>query len=85
MKFLEIRYFCLFIKDSYSYKQFIRLHSQPLLESLKESFERRYPQISFPEIPRRVNLSQNRTNTINFFKKGDFDLNEVKKSEYFFA
>jgi hypothetical protein len=32
----------------------VRLHSQPLLENLKNSFERRFPDIIFPEIPRGV-------------------------------
>ena len=32
----------------------MKLHSQPLLEGLKTSFERRYPDIVFPEIPQRV-------------------------------
>jgi len=49
--------------------QFVRLHSQPLLENLKRSFERRFPDIVFPEIP----------------KGGDFELENVKKSVYFFA
>jgi len=49
--------------------QFVKLHSQPLLEGLKTSFERRYPDIVFPEIPQR----------------GQFELENVKKSIYFFA
>jgi DNA-directed RNA polymerase len=49
--------------------EFIRLHSQPLLENLKESFVTRFPQIDFPEIPAR----------------GEFRLENVKKSLYFFA
>jgi len=49
--------------------QFIKLHGQPLLENLKDSFERRYPQITFPDIPTR----------------GDFDLENIKNSIYFFA
>jgi len=49
--------------------QFIKLHGQPLLENLKESFERRFPQISFPDIP----------------KRGDFHLKNIKDSIYFFA
>ncbi|EAR93244.2 DNA-directed RNA polymerase (macronuclear) [Tetrahymena thermophila SB210] len=50
-------------------EQFVKLHSQPLLEDLKASFERRYPNIEFPEIPNR----------------GLLDLEEVKKSTYFFC
>jgi len=49
--------------------QFIRLHSQPLLEELKESFERRFPGVVFPPIPER----------------GSFELKNVKDSIYFFA
>ncbi len=33
--------------------QFVKLHSQPILENLKKSFEKRFPQINFPEIPER--------------------------------
>ena len=47
---------------------FVQLYSQPLLEELKESFELRYPDIIFPDVP----------------EKGDLDLNEVKQSQFFF-
>jgi DNA-directed RNA polymerase len=47
---------------------FVELYSQPLLESLKQTWEKRYPNIEFPELPER----------------GDFDLNEVKSAPYFF-
>ena len=43
-------------------EQFVRLHSQPLLEELRESFVKRYPEVIFPEIPER----------------GGFDLENVK-------
>jgi DNA-directed RNA polymerase len=49
--------------------QFVNLHSEPLLENLRDNFAQRYPHNKFPEIP----------------KRGDFDLEEVKKSPYFFA
>jgi DNA-directed RNA polymerase len=49
--------------------QFINLHSQPILENLKKSFERRFPQITFPDIPER----------------GTFDLENVRKSVFFFS
>jgi len=49
--------------------RFIKLHGQPLLENLKESFERRFPQISFPDIR----------------KRGDFHLKNIKDRIYFFA
>ena len=49
--------------------QFVNLHSEPLLENLKENFSQRYPHNEFPEVP----------------KRGSFDLNEIKDSSYFFA
>lgn len=50
-------------------EQFIALHSLPLLENLRESFVKRYPDISFDEVP----------------PKGAFDLNKVLESTYFFS
>ena len=50
-------------------EQFIRLHSEPLLESLKYSLELRYPHLKFPDIPQR----------------GDFNLEKIKESVYFFS
>ena len=50
-------------------KQFVDLHSSPLIEDLYEGFESRYPHEKFPAIP----------------EKGDFDLEEVKNSTYFFS
>jgi DNA-directed RNA polymerase len=47
---------------------FVELYEQPILESLKESVEVRYPGVKFPEIPNR----------------GSLDLNDVKESKYFF-
>ncbi|EGR33869.1 hypothetical protein IMG5_034000 [Ichthyophthirius multifiliis] len=38
-------------------KQFVKLHSQPLLEDLRNSFQRRFPTIDFPEIPKRGELN----------------------------
>ena len=49
--------------------QFVDLHSSPLIESLNENFESRYPHEKFPAIP----------------DQGDFNLEEVKKSTYFFS
>ena len=49
--------------------QFVYLHSQPLLENLRESLSARYPDIIFPEVP----------------TKGKLDLNDVRKSRYFFS
>ena len=47
---------------------FVDLYSRPLLADLKESWELRYPEIEFPELP----------------ELGDLDLNEVKSATYFF-
>jgi DNA-directed RNA polymerase len=47
---------------------FIELYSKPLLQDLKESWELRYPDLIFPDIP----------------ELGNLDLNEVKSATYFF-
>ena len=47
---------------------FIELYSQPLLQDLKESWELRYPDVQFPDIP----------------ELGNLDLKEVKSATYFF-
>mmetsp|Transcript_356 Transcript_356/g.915 ORF Transcript_356/g.915 Transcript_356/m.915 type:complete len:1114 (-) Transcript_356:478-3819(-) len=47
---------------------FVELYSQPLLQDLKESWELRYPEVEFPDIP----------------ELGNLDLNEVKSATYFF-
>ncbi|KAL9650381.1 hypothetical protein ABK040_016448 [Willaertia magna] len=49
-------------------EQFINLHSQPLLEELLNTFQKLYPTINFPALP----------------KKGSLDLNRVKDAPYFF-
>lgn len=49
-------------------KSFVELYEQPVLESVLESCQKRYPTINFPPIP----------------KRGDLDINEVVKSRYFF-
>ncbi|KAK9814262.1 hypothetical protein WJX72_003057 [[Myrmecia] bisecta] len=49
-------------------EQFIKLHEQPLLEQLKDEFHERYPAVFIPPIP----------------PKGELDLQEVLKSDYFF-
>jgi DNA-directed RNA polymerase, mitochondrial len=49
--------------------QFIRLHSEPLLENFRQSLQNRFPELEFPDIPRR----------------GDFDLEKIKDSLYFFS
>jgi DNA-directed RNA polymerase len=50
-------------------EKFIQLHSEPLTETLLENFQSRYPNEKFPALP----------------LKGEFDLEEVKKSTYFFS
>jgi DNA-directed RNA polymerase len=50
-------------------EQFLTLHGSPVLENLNENLLTRYPHEDFPKIP----------------KRGIFDLNEVKKSTYFFS
>jgi len=47
---------------------FVDLYTQPLLESLKESWEKRYPDLELPDLPER----------------GTLDLNEVTRAKYFF-
>lgn len=48
--------------------QFIELHSRPLLQELLDNFNRRYPYVWFPPLP----------------KKGPLDLAQVANSRYFF-
>ena len=50
-------------------EQFIRLHSRPLLEELRDSFVERYPECEFEDLP----------------PVGDLDLNLVRDSLYFFS
>lgn len=47
---------------------FVDLYERPLLEELKASLELRYPDATFPDLPRRGNL----------------DLDEVRNAPYFF-
>ncbi|KAM1061407.1 hypothetical protein ACFX2G_026385 [Malus domestica] len=49
-------------------EKFIELYSMPILENLLESFQASYPALTFPPLPER----------------GDFDLQEVLESPYFF-
>ncbi|KAK4481656.1 hypothetical protein RD792_012563 [Penstemon davidsonii] len=49
-------------------RKFVDLYNMPILENLLESFETSYPTLSFPSLP----------------KRGDFNLEEVLKSPYFF-
>jgi DNA-directed RNA polymerase len=50
-------------------EQFVRLHSQPLLEALLTNFKLSYPELAFPDIPQR----------------GQLDLKNVLNSTYFFS
>eukprot|EP01119_Soliformovum_irregulare_P001637 TRINITY_DN1136_c0_g1_i1.p1 TRINITY_DN1136_c0_g1~~TRINITY_DN1136_c0_g1_i1.p1 ORF type:complete len:903 (-),score=209.58 TRINITY_DN1136_c0_g1_i1:34-2742(-) len=47
---------------------FVELHQEPLLEDLLKSFQLEYPDLKFPELPR----------------KGELDVSMVKQSKYFF-
>ena len=47
---------------------FVELYSQPLLERLKETWELRYPELNFPDLPER----------------GILALDDVKNAKYFF-
>ncbi|KAG8372537.1 hypothetical protein BUALT_Bualt12G0076400 [Buddleja alternifolia] len=49
-------------------QKFVDLYSMPILENLLESFETSYPTLTFPPLPNR----------------GDFDLEQVVNSPYFF-
>ncbi|KAL0897751.1 hypothetical protein Bca101_081712 [Brassica carinata] len=49
-------------------EKFVELYSTPILEDLLQSFQESYPNLVFPPVP----------------KRGDFDLKEVLKSQYFF-
>ncbi|PIN02099.1 Mitochondrial/chloroplast DNA-directed RNA polymerase RPO41 [Handroanthus impetiginosus] len=49
-------------------QKFVDLYSMPILENLLESFQTSYPMLTFPSLPNR----------------GDFDLENVLKSTYFF-
>lgn len=49
--------------------QFVKLYSMPLLEQFRETLHLRFPHIDFPPLPERGNL----------------DLEEVKRSTYFFS
>ena len=50
-------------------QQFVKLHESPLIETLNENFKTRYPHEKFPKVP----------------EKGNFDLENVKGSTYFFS
>ena len=50
-------------------QKFVDLHGSPLTATLNENFESRYPHEKFPKIPAQGNLN----------------LEEVKKSTYFFS
>ncbi|EEF28786.1 DNA-directed RNA polymerase 2B, chloroplast/mitochondrial precursor, putative [Ricinus communis] len=49
-------------------EKFVELYETPVLENLLESFQQSFPTLSFPPLPER----------------GDFDLQDVLKSPYFF-
>ncbi|PON58052.1 DNA-directed RNA polymerase, phage-type [Parasponia andersonii] len=49
-------------------EKFVELYETPILEDLLESFKQSFPTLTFPDLPER----------------GDFDLNDVLESPYFF-
>jgi DNA-directed RNA polymerase len=49
-------------------QEFMRLHSQPLLETLLKRWQTQYPNIVFPPLP----------------PKGPLDLTRILESKYFF-
>ena len=49
-------------------EQFVAMHSQPLLEQLRDHLVKTFPEAELPEVP----------------PTGDLDLNEVLESKYFF-
>ncbi|KAJ9147463.1 hypothetical protein P3X46_029624 [Hevea brasiliensis] len=49
-------------------EKFVELYEKPILENLMESFQQSFPTLSFPSLPER----------------GDFDLQDVLESPYFF-
>ena len=50
-------------------KNFVELHSQPLLEMLHEELQDKYPDLDFPPVP----------------ATGDLDIRAVEDSKYFFS
>ena len=54
--------------------KFVELHSQPLLEQVLDSFRQRYPEVAWDDAPK-----------LQLPKPGDLDLEQVRKSTYFFA
>jgi DNA-directed RNA polymerase len=49
-------------------ESFIDLYEHPILENLKDSIERRYPDVEIPQLP----------------KRGSLDIKLVAQSDYFF-
>ncbi|KAJ6994099.1 DNA-directed RNA polymerase 3B [Populus alba x Populus x berolinensis] len=49
-------------------EKFVELYNMPILENLLEDFQTSYPTLKFPSLPER----------------GNFDLQEVLRSPYFF-
>jgi len=49
-------------------EKFVEVYTQPLLHDLKENLQNRFPGVEFPDVP----------------PTGDLNLEDVKKSKYFF-
>ena len=65
----------------------MRLHSQPLLGRLSEYFDVYFNGAELKSSSRRSKKDESSTATADIKpppKRGDFDLNEVVKSKYFF-
>lgn len=49
-------------------EKFFELHSQPLLENLRNELQQLYPKLDIPEVP----------------QLGSLDLNKITEADYFF-
>ncbi|CAH6779348.1 Polrmt [Phodopus roborovskii] len=67
-------------------EQFVRLHSQPILEDLAKFLEKRFCSISSSLKPSELALTNKLQKTLQSLPKtGTFDLRQVMKSTYFFS
>ncbi len=62
-------------------EQFVRLHSQPLLENLYQFYKRNYDGL---KERKAAKVGERTINIENHPKLGTFDINEVLTSKYFF-
>ncbi|XP_003502602.1 DNA-directed RNA polymerase, mitochondrial isoform X2 [Cricetulus griseus] len=67
-------------------EQFVRLHSQPILEDLAKFLEKRFCSVSSSQKPSELALATKLQKTLQSLPKtGTFDLSQVMKSTYFFS